>query len=289
MEQNKYFSFSRLTALFKKDFTEQRRTILITAAALFGALLIIFIIASAFNDSTWYSPGAAGADSHYGITQQQNTTMDIFFFLILMIGGLIISSKMFAESHKKIENHDWFMLPASTLEKFAARLIASSIVYVIAAVIFMLLLSVTAGSITALLFNDKLLIFNPLKRSNLLTAASYLVSQSLFLLGSAYFKKNHFIKTILTMVIAGIVFFLFALLMIRFFFAPYIEAFDGSFNNFGIFSGFHHYDADNWLLAPIIPPFIRVSLKVLYWVVMAPLFWIITYIRLREVEVKDGI
>ncbi len=289
MKQNKYLSLTRISALAKKDFTEQRRTVLIAAAAIFGALLVIVLIGAAFNDtniSTWN--GASAPNTRFSGSRETSTIMDVFFVLILMIGGLILSSKMFAESHKKIENHDWFMLPASTLEKFTVRLIASSVVYVLGAAVFMLLFSITASALTALLFNGEIIVFNPFKRANLITAASYLVIQSLFLLGSAYFKKNHFIKTVLALVVIGIFFLLFALLMLRLFFAPYISKFSGNFNNFGVFSGLHHY-ADNWLLAPIIPPFIRVSVKVLYWAVTAPLFWIITYVRLREVEVKDGI
>jgi hypothetical protein len=89
----------------------------------------------------------------------------------------------------------------------------------------------------------------------------YLIFQAIFLLGAIYFKRYALLKTVLCLVCVGITFTLLAHIVFSALFgvhsAVYLAAYSRHLNEF----------------------------KSAFWLVLAPLCWVISYVRLKEAEI----
>ena len=109
----------------------------------------------------------------------------------------------------------------------------------------------------------------------------YFILQSVFMLGAIYFKKSPGIKTILSIVVYVLVFTIFVTLAIKIFFG-------GSFWNL-LFISNKFTDVPESVVRSGI--FLRVwsmitySARIGFLYLLAPLCWVIGYIRLKEKEV----
>jgi hypothetical protein len=255
--------------LLGKQLFEDRKGLLVYTLSAFAALFLFGLLrafsqsSSAFQDTSYYM-------SWYG--------------KLLFIGGFIITSITFAQSmHSKSRQHAWFMLPVHAYEKLAAKIIYLGILYPIALILFFTLSSLVVEGTAALIFGRTVAFFHPYSLEVWKTTANYLVLQSIFLLGAAYFTSAHFIKTVLTIILVSMSFGLFAMLLFRVVYTPYFPA---AFTN--------PYFMDQAALVisndtvPLVTLLERIS-TFAYWILAAPFCWTVTYFRIREKEATDAV
>lgn len=121
------------------------------------------------------------------------------FFLNLMLAvGVVLSSKSFADIHKREHGIYTLMLPASSIEKFLVRLIAGSLGFFVYAVVVCVVAQFLSEFIQSILSNSPV----RMDQTSLLSGlegrlTTYLLFQSVFFLGSLFFRSNSFLKTAL--------------------------------------------------------------------------------------------
>lgn len=200
---------------------------------------------------------------------------EIFYPLVLMIGGLIFSGQAFSSLHKPGNDLRYVTLPASTLEKTAAKIFLTSLFYIIVSAVAYFIATTIMEGLTFLVFGRAHALFNPFSSTNLLNMGIYLVVQSIFVFGSVYFKRMALAKTVLSLL---------AIIMMLSIFSGLVFALiniDTIIANG--FWGFRSYSG-TWT-----PPFVTLILGtvpgVIFWGLLAPLFWTLSYFRLKEKEV----
>ncbi|QEN09409.1 hypothetical protein EXM22_16010 [Oceanispirochaeta crateris] len=264
MKQQNHFNTRRLLLLFKRDIIQSYKALLVTSGALFATILFLLFVSTSNGASREIPEG--------------------LFLSLLWIGGFIFTSICFRETHSSSQIHNWLMTPASPLEKFIEKLLLTTVFYVLALIIGFFLATCLNSLIYLIIFKQAVPLFNPAQSWVWLNISHYLVIQSIFFLGAIWFRKYNFIKTVLTINILQI---LLALtvggIASLTYWGPIREFLNGNPDFFEQSSlimnlNFHHLN-----------PLLKNSLKLIYFVVVAPFFWFISWIRMREIEVKDGI
>lgn len=255
----------RFLLLLRRDILSNINTALIV----FGAVTAIIYILSAINTYN-YRP----SDQLYFS----------FFTNILFIGGFVVTSRIFKEMHRKETAQNYLLLPASNFEKFLSRLLISTIGIAAITIIGVTAISYLSEGVNILIFKRHNEIFNPLTKSVRVLIAHYFVAQSLYFLGAVYFRKRNFIKTINAIFLFAISVLIMGILFGR---MVYFDFFDGFFS-IGNIDLLIHWEKMS-LLAPDTVESLLTIAKILYWIVPAPLFWIISYFRIKEVEIKDAV
>lgn len=266
MNITRYLNPLRLWYLFKRDFNSQWKDFLITLGGACGFFLIVLIITA--------KTGTIDHEVHY-----------VFMSIILFVFGFIFTSMAFKQAHKKLLNHDWLMLPASTLEKFIEKLLLYTVVFSVVSVIFYTLFTLIARLVIQVFLGEYFPGFNPLNPIIWAMIGHYILAQSIFLLGAAWFKNNNFIKTILTMVIFSIILSLLSTLVGWIVFNDYFWTIVRA--DFNISMDFS--EGLNILRLETFGEGLVIFMKIIYFGLMAPVCWIGAWLKLRELEVKDGI
>jgi len=265
IERNQYFSPHRFFLLLKRDFFTYYRTIIITAAAIGGFV----IFASAVSALT-----GNGRNFHL-----------VLYFLLLYIGGFIVSSRAFREIYNSQKNYTYVALPGSRMEKFSERLIATSIVYVLGTLLVYSIVTAISEGLNQALFGYTHTFLSPLSRTFWIGAAAYLVVQGVFLTGSVFFRKNSLIKTILVLIVFGIALLIIIIIAARLIIPGYFEGLRPIRQDFQSLrelaewlgmteAGLQRTGRTIWLI-----------IRILFWAVLAPLCWIVSYLKFRKIEV----
>ena len=254
--------------VMKKELTENRKNLIIYALTIFLVLLFQGILDAFIAVRT-------------GITFASSARYTENFSLFLFIGGLIITSMAFSrDMFSSIAQHNWLMLPASRFEKFFAKGVLTALAYPVVLTVLFALCGLIIELLTFALFGTPIRLFNPVSPYVLHLAGHYLAVQSVFLLGSTYFRKAHFMKTVLAIGVMGLLIGTFSTLLMRIFFAPYINDLFSAHFVFDSYTMQHHqrlFGVSRWVIS------------ILYRL-MLPLFcWITAYIRVKEVQATDAI
>jgi hypothetical protein len=256
MGSDQYFNPKRLWLLLRNDVLSFYRSTLISVGTLVVVLLLFFFVST--------------------VSGRQGGSYLPIFGLILFIGGFLFTSSSFSDLHHKHKSALFLTLPSSNLEKFLGKLILTSVGYAVGVLVFFHLFTLLVYGLNLLFFDRPLTPFNPFQAHIFEYIGAYLVTQSIFLLGAVTFKTRAFIKTILS--ISG---FFLALMLFSFFviWLFYKDYFTGQVvvETFQIESVIHN----KHIFVEIV--------RILFWVVLAPFLWWISYLRLRESEVQDGI
>jgi hypothetical protein len=205
------------------------------------------------------------------------------FIQMLFVGGIVISSLSFREIHQNGQSILYLTLPGSTLEKFLSKLLVSSLGYAIGALIYYTAVSALGEGLNRLLFGAGHPFFNPFSRNVLLAAAAYLVIQSVFLAGSAFFRRLAFLKTALFLILFGIGLSVIVGLAMRFLLAD-LGWRGGTLSLEPYFEQLRQSGSADAVLLPLAKGFL-LSLKILFWGALAPVCWLLGYLRLAETEV----
>lgn len=276
---NRYLSFRRMGHLLVKDLSEGYRGILVVVGALTGIFLLNYLL----NGLSGSQNSLVRPNGVVGFASSNSVLHMTYFALTLFIGGFIITSRAFLELHTTNRSHDWLMLPASPIEKYFSRLVLTSAGVAVGMVVYFALFSLFGSALMLLLFHRAYVLFNPLDGAVWLLVLNYVVLQSIFFAGAVYFKKLHFIKTVL--VLAG-----FGLLLVLVTGGLAVRLFWGELLVLNA-----HGAIGQGELASVEPQLlsagrtVAVILRIAYWGLLAPVFWIVAYFRLREAEVRNGV
>ena len=251
------FLIERLWWLLRADFASGYRSVAVVSATLAGVILITALI----------SFGSAGAAQGFYLS---------WYGGMLYVWGIIASSRAFAELHDRGRNEAYLLIPASAIEKTVARLLAVTVGLSVYLLAFTTVVSLFVAGIHGLLPGVGHGLFNPLDPHVWPVITGYLFVQSFYFLGAAWFRRRHFIKTSLVIVLAGIGFGLFVLLTLRIVFAPESIADLGNF----IVSAIESYRGLLRLFE---------SVSALFAVGLPAACWFIAWLRVRETQVSDGI
>ncbi len=248
MNAGQCFSIRRLSLLIKNDLVINRSMIMIVMAAAAGVLLLYNLL-NPFN--------IMRVDAH-----------PVAFLWLLFLGGLWVTSLSLKNLHDAEISAAYLMLPCSNLEKFLSKLIITSIGYALAVLAFYTIFYWIIGCIYSIWFHHIYVISTPLLSTTWDRIGIYIILQSLFFLGGIYFKHSSVIKTVLVLSILGILLSLFTSIISAVFFH-------------GLFMNGDFFDPQFASSASLFYHII----DILFWIVLAPVCWVIGYFRFKEVEI----
>jgi len=260
--EGRRFSFQRLGLLLRRDLLSGYRSTVIAMLAVGGFILIVGVLAA-------FGPAAGGV--HRGL-----------YTGLLFLGGFIVTSMVFREVRLNAQGIHYLCLPGSTLEKFLSKLLLTAAGYGVGTLIFYTAVAALTEGINRLAFGHGHPFFNPLARDNLRSLAAYLISQSVFLLGSIYFRKLHFVKTVLSLVVFALGLMVIGTSLAR---VVFKELFIGPLLNLQPYMEELSRSGElQAILGPLAHRF-QLALRILLASAVAPLCWVVSYLRLRETEV----
>ncbi len=266
MNVARYLNPLRIWYLFKRDFTRQWKDYLITI----GGFCAFFLVSLIINAKT----GTIESSVHYA-----------FVGILLFILGFIFTSMAFKDAHKKLLNHDWLMLPASTLEKFSEKLVLYAVVTPVVSIAVYTVFTFIARLVIQVFLHEYFPGFNPFNPVIWQMAGHYAIMQSVFLLGASWFRNNNFIKTVIALAVFSIILSLISAFIGWVVFNDYFWTIvRADFNiNMDLSEGINIGKLENFGEGMII------LLKVVYFGLLAPVCWVGAWLKLREVEVRDGV
>ncbi len=261
---------NRFGLLINRELQTSKRDLTIYAATLF---LVLLASETMRSFATQYSLSGSSAATYASL-----------FPNFLFLGGLIITSLSFADDmFSKNGQQQWLMLPATALEKFLSKGVLTAFAYPLALIVVFFLSSVIIEPIQLLFFGDAVTLFNPFSRDMGSIMGLYLVWHAIFLLGSTYFHKGHFFKTILTLGVIGLALAALGLLFVKIIFSI---KYGSSLRTFDVVFSF-----DSLLFQPatgVVGAF-RVFGKLLYFVVLPLFCWVTAFFRVEEVQATDAV
>ena len=263
------FSPRRLYLLLKRDLISGYKGLLITMAAVGGLVLLSSVL-------SMLSVHARGADFY-----------SQFYLWLLVLGGFIYTSSVFKELHQNGSGIFYVTLPGSTLEKFVSKLLVSSVGFGVGSAVFMTVVAALAELINTLIFGTTHLMFNPLSPPLLQALAAYLVTQSCYLVGSVWFRRLALLKTVLAVNVISVVLTIWTALVVRVAFGWLFDGLALKSQAISVVNNYFHTLFPNPQAAMELlrhSP-LMITVRVLFWACLAPVMWVVSYVRLRETEV----
>ncbi len=253
------FSLSRLWLLIKKQLFDNARLYILSLSALTGVLALVFLCWAFFTGENRYD-----ADDTF-----------VMFLLFLFPLGLIFASTTFFALGEKPKGTYWLTVPATHAEKLITGIVYSVIIFLVVYVsIFLILQRITFFLITlnpnnSIRWNDNF--WKELKAA----AIFFIALQSAFILGSVYFSKYAFVKTVLTLLVIGVVYALLMHFGTR-------KLFPDNLNISGLFT-VRTWEGENSKIYSLSPWIASASEAILKYI-WAPVLLLATYFRLKEKE-----
>lgn len=199
------YSTARMWALTKRCFIENRRNITITAGVIFGIMLLVTIM---------ITKAMCGDETEWSVSRAQKRGVTILIMFIWVAGFIaqILGSLTFSSMSSKQKRIPNLMLPAAQSEKF----ISQCLLYIVGGNLFIIISMFLVDTTSALIFGmlPGWLSFDIADISNALIGLShetyglqilsiiilgslsaFLLSQSIYVLGSAWWPRKSFLKT----------------------------------------------------------------------------------------------
>ena len=269
---NQFFSFKRFSLLVLKHWADNKKRYALSVLAFIGLLITWF----AFTMLTRMD----------GIPMSR-TVQQVTFFLALFGVGTFYASQYFRDLGSRAKGINFLLVPASAFEKLLCSILYSVLLFFVVFTACYYLVDVLMVAIAKTFSGDKKpAVFNVFEvivlRFNSDSTINFLLFffsvQSVFLLGSVYFEKYSFIKTIICGFVAGFILFCF-----MYFFNEQLLP-DGDYPRGFLTSYRVHVDGVNDKLVEV-PRWIGEVFRFLIMYAVAPFFWIVTYCRLKEKQV----
>jgi hypothetical protein len=283
---NQFFDLNRWLLLTAKHWSENRRRYLLSVAAIAGLLIIWYIL------GLIVMPGSAAPPDVQAST----------YFTGLAIVGFFYASISFSELASGPRAMNFLAVPASHFEKMLVAFLYSLVIFfvVYTAVFYLVdILMVNIGNSLARNWLEdhggNAAAFVPKKIVNVFVDSDYAAGkikinpnyyflliyfslQSAFVLGSVYFPKFSFIKTIisLTVICITIIFILYKLVE---------EGMPEGFYYNGLTSWTEGFSNSDTVRLVMLPRWISNTIHFLLQFSFIPLFWVVTYYRLKEKEI----
>lgn len=268
---NQFFSFSRFRLLVAKHWADNKKRYGLSVLAFIGLLITWFVFTI-----------LAGFDRPMAAEMQMIT-----FFLALFAVGTFYASQYFSDLGSRPKGINFLLVPASAFEKLLCSLLFTVVLFfaVFLAAFYLVdaLMVAIANSFTEEQKPAVLNIFDVVVIPvNVNTTVNFLLFfsavQAAFLLGSVYFEKFSFIKTIISCFVVGFLVFL----LVYFLSTKLLP--NGDYP-MGFLTSYRVYvDGINDRLVQL-PHWIGQVLRFLVLYAIAPFLWIVTYYRLKEKQV----
>lgn len=188
----------------------------------------------------------------------------------MMIGGFIMSSLAFSDLSSSLKRSNYLVLPASTFEKFLSMWLLTSAGWVVLYTLTFWVYTLLVNPMASLLFRSiTFQPFEPFGEFSITVIQYYFVLQGIFLVAASHFRGYVFAKTVVVLVLFALVIGIVAYFIMRNSFLADHECTAGRceiLDAMSVHTG--------WLVV-----------KSLFWWVLAPLCWILTYLGLKETEV----
>ena len=273
------FSVHRLWSLMHSDFLAERRALSWAAGTAIFAILLLSL-----QELHW---------GHVNYSMHQE-----LYGYALFIWGIFATSRSFRAVHDSTRNEAYLLLPASSLEKFFARLLPVTVGIGIFLPIFLLALSAIIESVSMVIFGTRRPLFNPFDSEIWKLYGYYIIIQAPFFLGAIWFRRFNFLITSFAIILFHLLLATAILITARITIGTtewqHLYGQDiqqrpdtGIFNYFDFFyfgiahDFFHQLLAANWSF-----------LATVFWIVIAllpPVLWWIAWLRLKEVQVDHGV
>ncbi len=292
---NQSFEFNRWLMLMSKHWSENRKKYTLSLIAIAGLLLVWFIFNLLIEPYRPIDEGVQVGTYYFGLS----------------VVGCLFGSMLFAELASKSKGINFLSVPASNLEKLLCALLYGVVIFFITYTLIFYIVDIPMLKLSnAIAFShwEKTHIgtsaFEPGKVMNVFVlpekgpgvpnvffyfVLAYFAIQSAFILGSVYFPKFSFIKTVIALLLVSLLFTFIVGKIIQ----PIMP--HGSYYK-GITSyRIYHMtelspggtvvsddDADKIVS---LPNWINDVLIAIVKYAFAPLFWIVTFYRLKEKEI----
>jgi hypothetical protein len=216
------------------------------------------------------------------------------YYAGLFLTGCLFASLIFSDLSEGPKAIHYLLTPASLLEKLLTAVLYALILFFISyTIIFyaidIIMVKISNGVAQAMMEREHIPFDQPMKVSNVFVNPRngdnfyfyillvYFGIESIFLLGSIYFVKYHYIKTL----VSGLIVFL----ILVFFVHKVIGSFmpDGGF--FKPFTVYRIYDQQKGELSVLLPEWLSMIMLFLTKYALAPSLWVVAYFRLKEKEV----
>jgi len=273
---NQFFNFHRSSLLVAKHWADNKKRYLLSVLAFIGLLIGWFTFTILIDPS--FPVG-------------QGLQIVTYFFSLFTVGSFY-ASQYFRELGSRSRGINFLLVPASGFEKVLCSLIYTVILFFIVFTAAFYLVDVLMVWIAQSLVSDipypadQRGVLNVFEAAKIHTSPKTIVNalwiyftiQSVFLLGSVYFEKYSFIKTI----ISGFVgcFILFCLM----YFLNENLLPEGDYPR-GLLTSYRVYTDGGQDPLIEIPRWIGHVFRFLAMYAVAPFLWIVTYYRLKEKQV----
>jgi hypothetical protein len=242
------FNINRLSNFVQRQVSLNLPPMLIAAGGVFGLLLVVSLFTAYFNPE--------------GVRELKGFYLAAFF-----IGGFIFTSRIFSELNSPQKSYFYLTLPVSTLEKVIGSWVLSSPVYVVVFSIGILIIYLITGLIAG---GNYASIPDMFDRHYFQAMGAFMVTQTVFFLGAAYFRNYNFLKTLLALFILQVIIGSYGGLLGWMLF--------GGNNNIDPvdFSGSFQYFVEH-----TVPQIAHVF----FWYLLAPFLLVVSYFSLKERQV----
>ncbi len=264
MSLSRHFNLLRIYHLIKRDLILNRRIV-----ALLSLIIFLSIIIASFSSMIGGYRGGFNSS---------------FFAFLLFSIGIIISAKAFNEMHDSKHQHFWHSLPASNLEKVISKWLLTAVIWPLSLVIIFSITSLIAELINMGAYGFRHNYFNPINYSIWKSIVNYILIQSIFFYGSAHFKRHPFIKIVLSALLFLFTFIILTSILVKittgscpaknfsFYMWPHKEYGRFYFNDTGAKQVLH---------------IIKYILKYFYFIVMMPMFTVLSYFKVKNYEAMN--
>jgi len=277
---NSVFDFNRWVLYTSKHWNENKKKYLLSLGAI-GGLLIL-----------WYSFLILITRDNPMGENIQMVTYYVGFNLI----GCLFASLMFADLNEGASAIHFLMLPASAFEKLLTGILFSLVLFFVsytliyyvvdyAIVKWISAIAAETGHYTKADYGFTSKVVNVFVAPPDMGENAYMYImlacigvQSMYLLGSVYFVKYNFIKTMVSVLVIFLAFVFFVHKVISLFMP------NGAF--FEPFSVYRVFNGDKGDLAIRLPEWLNSICLFLFKYSLAPVMWVATYFRLKEKEVN---
>ena len=211
--------------------------------------------------------------AYFGEVGRSELFYRIFFVAALFAWGAMATSSCFSDMHGRGTNMAFLLLPASALEKTVSRLLIYTVGLVVYLLAFTTVLSWVVEGINTLWIGERREFFSPLDPVAWLLLPHFIVTQALFFLGAAWFRKLQVVKTVGTTI--GIV------LGLACTFVAIAWLFGGLWSDTTIrFDGDGQFAPLKWLID--VAPFA-------YYYALPLFCWFVAWLRVTESQVSHAI
>jgi hypothetical protein len=266
---NQFFSVKRFTLLVYKHWADNKKRYGLSVLAFIGLLIAWFVFVILIE-----------SDEKMG-----HEIQEISYFLSLFAIGTFYASQYFRDLGSRAKGINFLLVPASSFEKLLCSVLYTVIFFfVVFTTVFYLVDFLMVGISNALAGTD-VTVVNVFKvgilrldgQATVRLLFFFFSIQAAFLLGSVYFEKYSFIKTI----ISGFVgfFIIFCLVYFLYEFLPKGEYHSGFLTSYRVY-----VDGVNDHLVKV-PDWVGKTCGFIFMYAIAPFLWIVSYYRLKEKQV----